>query len=76
MGLIRCSSKAAPPISLILGIVSFEPDDGALAFKRQNMGCDPIEEPAVMADHRHRAGKIFEGLLQCSKGVHIQAEGT
>jgi hypothetical protein len=29
-----------------------------------------------MADYRHRAGKIFEGLLQCSKGVHIQAEGT
>ena len=76
MGLIRRSSKATPSISLILGIVSFEPDDGAIAFKRQNMGCDPIEEPAVMADHHHRTSKIFEGLLQCSKGVHIQAEGT
>jgi hypothetical protein len=53
MGLIRRSSKATPSISLILGIVSFEPDDGAIAFKRQDMGCDPIEEPAVMADYHH-----------------------
>jgi hypothetical protein len=29
-----------------------------------------------MPDHYHRTSKIFEGLLQCSKGVHIQAEGT
>ncbi len=72
MGLIRRGSKSTPSISLILGIAPLEPDDGALTFKRQNMGGDPIEEPAVMTDHNHRASKIFDGLLQCSKGVHIE----
>ena len=72
MGLIGGDSEAGLSVGLILGIVTFEPGDGAIAFKRQNMGGDPIEEPAIMADHHHRASKIFECLLQCSEGVHIQ----
>ena len=72
MGLIGCDSKTTLSIGLILGIAAFEPDDVALTFKGQNMGGDPIKEPPVMADHNHRARKVFEGLLKCSQGIHIQ----
>ena len=72
VGLIGRDSKTTLSIRLILGIVSLEPDNVALPFKRQNMGGDPIEKPPVMADHNHRARKVFEGLLQCSQGIHIQ----
>jgi hypothetical protein len=53
VGLIRCDSKTTLSVSLILGIVSFEPDNITLALKCQNMGGDPIKEPPVMADHHH-----------------------
>ncbi len=72
VGLIRRSSKTTSSVRLVFGVGSFEPDDGTIAFKRQNMGGDPIEEPAVMADHNDRSRKIFEGLFKGPKGVHIQ----
>src|SRR4030067_2711656 len=51
VGLARRCPKAALPVCFILRIAPFEPDDGALALKCQNMGGDPVEERTIMADH-------------------------
>jgi len=38
VGLIRRSSEVTFPIRLVFGVVSFKPDNGALALKCQDMG--------------------------------------
>ena len=39
------------------------------------MGGDPVQEPAIMADHQTAAAEILEGLLKRPERVDVQVVG-
>ena len=54
--LMRCGRSASSPrrrfqIGMIVLEIAFEPDRLAVAFERQDVGGDAVEEPAIVADH-------------------------
>jgi len=51
MWLVCGIAKTLFSVSFIVGIISLEPDDFAVAFKGQNMGGDAIQKPAIMRDN-------------------------
>ena len=75
MGLVSCAAQAFLPVSLIVRIVAFEPDDLAFTLKGKDVGGDAIQKPAVVADHYRTAGKILQGLFKGPHGVHIKIIG-
>ena len=36
------------------------------------MRCDPVEKPAIVADHNRTAGKFFQRFFQRAQRVDIQ----
>ena len=44
----------------------------AVALKGQNMGGNPVKEPAVVADNHCAAGKFFQRLFQRAQRVDIK----
>ena len=48
MGLVRFRPQPVVPIRLVRLIVSLEPDDLGIAFERQHMRGDPVQEPTVV----------------------------
>ena len=48
MRLVRLRSHPSPAVVFILLVVPFEPNSLALSFEGQDMGRDPIQEPAVV----------------------------
>jgi len=72
MGLVGCGPQARFPVRLVVGVVPVEPDDPAVPLEGEDVGGDPVEEPAVVADHHHAAREIFQPVLQGPQGVHVQ----
>jgi hypothetical protein len=54
--LIRGHTELAVAVFLVFGEVALEPADDAVAFEREDVRRDPVEEPPVVADH-HRAAR-------------------
>ena len=44
----RGGAESGFAIRFVIGVIAFEPDDFAVAFKRENVRCDAIEEPAIV----------------------------
>ena len=44
--------------------VAFAPDDLAVAFKRQDVRGQAVEEPAIVRRHHDSTGEIFDRLLE------------
>ncbi len=59
MRLFRCRAQPLLAIRFILGIVTIKPNHFAVAFERENMGRDPIEEPTIVGDYHGAAGEIL-----------------
>src|SRR6478736_5390094 len=57
-------AETAHLVLLVVLEVAFEPFDVALAFEGQDVGCDAVEEPSVMADDDGAAGEIFQRLFE------------
>ena len=47
----------------------------AVAFKGEDMGGDPVKEPAVVADNNRATGEFLKRLFQRAKRVHIEVVG-
>ena len=75
MRTIRLGTQATPPIGLVVGVVALEPDDLAVAFEGEQVGRDPVEEPAVVADHDRAAGELQERVLERAQGVDVEIVG-
>lgn len=58
MRLLRIFSKSTLPIRLVVRVIPLEPNHVAIAFERENMRGDAIEEPAIMRDHDSAAAEI------------------
>ena len=59
MRLLGVFAQSYLPIRFVVGIIAFKPDNFAVAFKRQNMRRDAVEEPAIMADDDGASGEVF-----------------
>ena len=64
MGLIGGCPETRSAVRLVVGIVTFEPNHAALAFEGENVCCDPIEKPSVMADHYSAACEVIQSFLK------------
>src|SRR5437867_11414632 len=60
MGPFGFFAEALFAVRIILAVVPFEPDDFAVALEGQNMGCDPVEKPPVVAADDGAAGEILK----------------
>src|SRR5438270_5281500 len=72
-----CRFLAQPP-DLILFIrleIALEPRDFAVAFKREDVGGEAVEEEAVVADHHRAAGEILDGFLERAQRLDVQIVG-
>jgi hypothetical protein len=47
-------------VLLVLAVVALEVDDLAVALEGQDVGRDPVEEPAVVADHDGTTGEVAQ----------------
>src|SRR5262245_4763707 len=72
MRLLRRCTQTALPIRFVVLIVAFEPLDLAVAFERQDVRGDPIEEPAIVRDDDGAAGELEERLLERAQGVNVE----
>ena len=64
---MRLDGGVAQPalfVLFVVGEVAFKPFDVAVAFEREDMSCEPIEEEAIMRNDHGAAGKILERCLQ------------
>src|SRR5882757_6457723 len=71
---VRNDAVLAEPAHLVLFVVlevAFEPFDMALAFERQDVGRDTVEEPAIMADDDRAAGKILKRLFERPQRIDV-----
>src|SRR5439155_8881172 len=75
VGLIGLRAQAAVPVGLVVLIIPFEPHDAAVAFEGHDVGGDPVQEPAVVADHHRAAGEADERLLERPQRVHVEVVG-
>src|SRR6516164_3005107 len=72
-----CRIRSQPPHLVLLVVleIALEPFDVAFALERQDMGCNAVEEPAVMADDDGAAGKILERLFQRAQRIDVEIVG-
>ena len=62
-------------VFLVFGVRAFEEEHLAVSFKRQDVGADTVEEPAVVRDDYGTTGKIFKTFFQCPQSVYIDVVG-
>ena len=70
--LVVCRAETFFPVLLVFGIVSFKPDDFTVSLEGKDVGGNPVQKPAVMADHHDTTGEIFQSVLQCTHGVYVE----
>ena len=75
MGVVGFRAEAAAAVGLVVGIVALEPLHMAVALEGEDVGGDPVQEPAVVADDQHGAGKGEQRLLQRAQGLDIEVVG-
>src|SRR5215212_8226426 len=73
--LIGFGAKAALPVGFVILVIAFEPDGAAVAFEREDMRRDAIEEPAIVADHDRAAGVIEQRFFERAQRVDVEVVG-
>ena len=68
-------AQAAALVFFIHAEIAFEPFDVAVAFERQNMGRQAIEEEAVMADDHGAAREIFDRFFERRQRFDVEVVG-
>ena len=62
-------------IRFILRVIAIEPDNFAVPLKSQDVGRDPVEKPAVVADDDGTTPEVFKGLFQRPQRIHGEVIG-
>src|SRR5262249_3719756 len=73
--LVRSRAEPGPPVAFVVRVIALKPNDAAVAFKRENMGRDTIQKPAVMTDYHGAARKILQRFFQSAQCVHVEIVG-
>src|SRR5690606_16702707 len=56
----------------VIGVVSFEIDDLAVALEREDMRRDAVEEPAIVRDHDRAAREVQQSLLERAQRLDVE----
>jgi hypothetical protein len=75
---MRDDAVLPQPSHLVLFIIleiALEPFDVALAFEGEDVGCDAVEEPAVVADDDGAAGEILQRFLERTQRIDVEVVG-
>src|SRR4051812_40611828 len=70
--LVGVGAEAAMTIRFVIGEVAFEPLDVAIAFEREDVGRDPIEEPPIVTDHDRAARELLEAVLERAQRIDVE----
>ena len=70
--LVRGGAELLVPERLVVADVALEEADLAVALEREDVGRDPVEEPAVVADHDDAARERFEARLERTQRVDVE----
>src|SRR5579883_3168285 len=73
--LVGVGAEAAVAVGLVVLVVALEPFDVAVAFERQHVGGDAVEEPAIVTDDHRAAGEVGQRLFQGAQRVDIEVVG-
>src|SRR3546814_10902953 len=68
----RRVAEPPAPVRFVLRVVALEPLDVAVALEREDVGRDPVEEPAIVADHHRAAGEVEQRILECAPRIDIE----
>jgi hypothetical protein len=71
MRLIGVMAEAALTVLFVFAVITVKIFDVRVAFEREYVRRNAVEEPAVVAYYDGAAREIFERLLQRSHRVHI-----
>src|SRR5215211_6702810 len=75
----RLSAEPGDLVGLVVGEVALIPEPlglvFAIALPSQDMGRDPIQEPAVVRDHHGTSGKVEKSILQRLESFHVKIIG-
>src|SRR5436190_6654887 len=73
--LIGRRTEPAMAVGFVVLIVPFEPHHLAVAFKRDHMRRNAVEEPPIVADHDGAAGEIHQRFFKRPQGVDVEIVG-
>src|ERR671924_2036036 len=59
-------------IGFVFRIVAVKPNNLAVAFEGENMGCDPIQKPAIVRDHNRTTSEALQRFFKRAQRVHNQ----
>ena len=65
-------SQTPLTILLVSLIVALEPRHPPIAFEGQNVRCDPIEKPTVMADNDGAACEVEQRLFKGTQSIYVE----
>src|SRR5215216_6579650 len=68
-------AHAAALVFLVGFEIALEPFDVAVAFEREDVGGEAVEEEAVVADDHRAAGEILERLLERAQSLDVEVVG-
>src|SRR4029077_17624141 len=68
---VGVDAEAALPVRFVFLVVAFEPDRLTLALEGEDVRGDPVEEPAVVADHDRAAAELEQRLFEGPQRVHV-----
>ena len=67
-------AEGLPAPLLVLGEVSAEEGDLAVALEGEHVGRDAVEEPAVVGDDDDTSGELIERVLERAQGVDVNLQ--
>src|SRR4051794_25702502 len=72
MRLRGLGAEALSLVFLVLAVVAVEPVDAALAFEREDVRRDAVEEPAVVRDDDGAAGEGLQRFFQRAHRIDVE----
>src|ERR1700728_2327578 len=75
MGPVGVDAEAAFSVRFIFGVVAVKKAYLAFTFEGEDVGCDAVEEPAVVGDDDGTAREIFQGFFERAHGVDVDIVG-
>src|SRR6056297_433788 len=71
----RVGAEAADLVGLVFAEVALEPLDVAVALEGEDVGAEPVHEPAVVADHHGAAGELLQRVLERAQRLDVEIVG-
>lgn len=72
MWLISVDAEAAFAIGLVLTVVAVEVLDFRIALEGEDVRCDAVKKPTIVAYYDRTAGKVFKRLFKSTHCVYIE----